>query len=418
MARRGFLAELQHQARVSAREAQRRQQAAIREHNAAVRRAEQAHKAEQRAAAAYARATEAERKRLDREAKAAHVAAMQAEVEERNAALAIVYEEIDGILEATLAVDDYVDLETLRRTVEHPPFDRAELEAPLPEPRPIPTPPEPELPSVEAPKGLLGRKKKHAEALAAAEAQLATAKEQWRAELETLPSRRSAQAEEYARKEAQRQAALAEEQARYAEQCAAREAEVAEHNAAIDTLVANLGYGAVDAVQEYVSIVLANSVYPEHFEVRHEAAFDPSTAELRLRALVPGPEHLPTIKAYKYTKASDEITATPSSQKERKDRYAGAVQKVALRSLHEIFEADRRGLIKTISLEVGADTTDPATGKPTYIPFVAVAAQRDAFLEFDLSGVVPAATLDHLGAAVSKNPYDLVAVDPSGVRRS
>lgn len=107
MARRGFLAEMQHQARVAARDAERQQQAAIREHNAAVRRADQARKAEQRAAASAARADESERKQLERAAAAAHVGAKQAEVEERNALLAVIYAEIDGLLDATLAVDDY-----------------------------------------------------------------------------------------------------------------------------------------------------------------------------------------------------------------------------------------------------------------------------------------------------------------------
>jgi len=133
---------------------------------------------------------------------------------------------------------------------------------------------------------------------------------------------------------------------------------------------------------------------------------------------VPPPSELPTTRAYKYTKSTDEITETSLSQKACKDRYAGAVRQVSLRTLHEVFEADRRGLIKTISLEVGTQTTSPATGNRVYLPFVAVAAARETFLQFDLSSVVPSATLDHLGAAVSKNPYELVAIDAGGVRQS
>src|SRR5665811_1864317 len=141
-----------------------------------------------------------------------------------------------------------------------------------------------------------------------------------------------------------------------------------------DKLIADLGYGVVDAVQEYVSIVLSNSVYPDDFLVEHDFEFDAATAELRLRVLVPGPDRLSTTSAYKYTKSSDEITAASLSQKACKDRYASAVHQVALRSMHEVFEADRRGLIKTISLEVGTETIDPATGREGYIPFVAACA--------------------------------------------
>ena len=75
-------------------------------------------------------------------------------------------------------------------------------------------------------------------------------------------------------------------------------------------------------------------------------------------------------------------------------------------------------MIKTISLEVGTEDILPATGKASYITFIAAAAERDTFIDFDLSGVVLAATLKHLGAAISKNPYGLVAADSTGVRRS
>ncbi len=418
MARRGLLAEIQYQARVSQGEKARRQKAAVREHDAALRQAEQARKAEERAKAQAERASEAERKRLEREAKAAHVAAMQAEVEARNAGLAEIYDQIDDLLAATLDVDDYVDLDALRRTAEHPPFDRVDLETPIPAPTPIPEPAEPVFAPPEPPKSLFGKKKKLAEANTAAEVAHAEAHAAWQAEMASLPTRRQAALDEHAAAEGERVAALESGRARYDEECAAREAEVAEHNATIDTLIANLGYGTVDAVQEYISIVLSNSVYPDHFAVEHEFAFDPATAELRLKTLVPGPDKVPDIKAYKYTKSSDEITTTALSQKACKDRYAGAVHHVALRSMHEVFEADRRGLIRTISLEVGTETIDPATGTNTYVPFIAVAADRDTFIEFDLSAVVPAATLDHLGAALSKNPYGLVAADPSGIRRT
>jgi restriction system protein len=416
MARQSFLAEIQRQVRASQREAERNQKAAARDHQAAIRKAERARKAEERAAAQAERATEAERKRLERDAKAAHVAAKKAEVEELNAALADLYDEIDGLLAATLDVDDYVDLNELRRTVKHPPFDRTDLESAIPTPPEMPDPAEPAYEAPEPPAGLFGKKKKQAAAEAEAKAAHAEALAAWQEEVDALPARREEDANEHARAESERIASLENERTRYDEECAARNAEVAEHNAAIDTLVTNLGYGAVDAIEEYVSIVLSNSVYPERFDISSTFEFDPTTAELRLRTLIPGPDSMPSIKMYKYTMKTDEITTTALSQKASRDRYLTAVQQVALRSLHEVFEADRRGLINTISLELGTETIDPATGNQAYIPFVAVAADRETFMSFDLSAVMPAATLDHLGAAVSKNPFGLVPANTTGIR--
>lgn len=420
MARRGFFAELQYQSRVAAQARERAEREAVRDYLAAIRHTEQAKKAAARAQTQLDKATDAERKRLEKEAREAHIAAMEAEVLEQNGRLKQVYEEIDSLLASTLKVDDHVDLRSLRVVVRHPAFDPTGLDVPIPPPKPIPDPVEPVLTLPAPPTGLAGMfgKKKHAEAVASAQQAHEAALIEWRGACREVQARRQAAEESRAREEARCLDALKSLRERYAEECAARESEAAEHNRKLVELIANLGYGTVAAVQEYVSIVLSNSAYPDHFQVAHEFEFDPSTAELRLRVLVPGPSGIPEIKSYKYTKASNEIVSTPLSQKECRDRYASAIHQVALRSFHEVFESDRRGLIKTISLEVGTNAIDPATGQPTYVPFVIAAAEREAFLAFELSAVVPALTLGRLGAAVSKNPYGLAAAERKGVRRS
>ncbi|MFK3669009.1 hypothetical protein ACI2IX_02465 [Leifsonia aquatica] len=382
-----------------------------------MRRAEQAQRAAERAQAALQRASEADRKRLEREAAAAHVAAMQAEVDQLNEATARRYASIDGLLEATLDVDDFVNLELLRVRVEHPPFGRPNLLTPIPAPSPIPDPPLPVRREPEPVKGLFGRKQKEADALTSVEAQYATDYRQWQSATESLPARRAAQREQHENAEKARLAELEKEQARYEAECAGRERAVKVQNEELDGLINGLAYGTSEAVQEYVSIVLANSLYPEAFAVTHEASFEPSAAELTMKVLVPGPDTLPTTKSYRYVKASDEIAETQLSQKDIKDRYAGVVNNVTLRSLHEVFEADRRGIIRTIALEVGTETINPATGRNAYVPLAVVSVGRETFAELDLSAVVPSAALAHLGAVVSKNPSALAAVSGAGVRQ-
>ncbi|WP_434995440.1 hypothetical protein [Arthrobacter sp. Ld5] len=412
--RRGFFAEIQHQNRV----AEQRQRAAARQQAAAVRQYEQAQRAEQRAILSLQRASEAERKQFEKEAAAAHVAAMQAEVEQLNSALTDAYERVDTLLAATLQVDDYVDLESLRRTVEYPFFDRQDLHELTPRPPVLLDPVEPVFQAPPAPTGLFGRKKKLLELQMQAEEAFGRAHFQWEQEMRRIPDLRRKNEEQYAAMEQLRQRALNDAISRHKAECARRDQEVADHNASVDQLITDLSYGVVDAVQEYIGIVLANSVYPEDFSVDYDPKYDPDTAELSLRVLIPTPETVPAIKSYRYVKASDEIVPVALSQKDAKDRYAGVVHQVALRTLHEVFEADRRGLVQSIALEVGVETVNPATGRETYIPFVAVGAPRDSFTELELSAVVPLATLEHLGAAVSKNPLGLVPVNGSGVRRS
>ena len=133
--------------------------------------------------------------------------------------------------------------------------------------------------------------------------------------------------------------------------------------------------------------------------------------------MISPPDRLPSDKTYRYVKAKDEITAAALPKKDLKERYASIVHQVALRTLHEIFEADRAGKIQTITLQVATDAKDPATGLERRVVFVGVAAARDSFMRFDLNNIVPAATLEHLGAALSKNPHELAGIDEApGVR--
>lgn len=420
MAKRGFFAELQHQQQVAVRRREQEAKAAAREHAAAVRRAEQARRQAETAARQAERAATADQKRAAAEAKRLHLEAQTAEVEALNSKLASDLADIDSLLEWTLDVDDFVELESLRVVVEHPPFDAKGLDQPLPPPPPVYSPPEPQWIEPPAPSGLggmLGGKKRHAEERAQAWAGFSAAHAQWQAAVAQVPTIQFQQMQAHQDAERQRQAALAEARARYDAECSARQGHADETNKALDEVINGLAVGAEQAVQEYVSIVLGNSVYPDSFPVRHEFEFDSELHELELRVTVPGPDEVPTVKAYKYAKATDEITATHLPAKAQKDRYASAVHQTAVRSIHEIFEADRQGVVQTISMTLGADTIDPATGQPRHTPLVAVAVDRDSFMAFDLAQVVPQATLQHLGALVSKNPHGLIAVDTSkGIR--
>lgn len=412
---------MQRQTKVRERELAREKRELERRRAANKREAERLVAAEARVRQQWERASAADRKRLEKELREAHLASRQAEVERLNADLESQADEIESLLAATLAVDDYVDLELFRGTASHPPFEHTHLQVPTLPPHAPPKPEEPILVEPPPPSGWWDRafgKSKHAAEVANAQRQHAEARVVWRSQIESWERALEAAAAEHARAERERMDRLRAARERYAAECEAREAEQAKQNKALDTFIANLGYGDAAAVQEYVSIVLSNSIYPAHFPVEFHFKFDPRTAEINLAAIVPAPDALSTTKSYKYNKASDEVTETKLSVKACKDRYASAVHQVAIRTFHEIFEADRRGLIKTISLEVRTQTINPATGLATALLFVAVGAERESFMEFDLSAVVPLATLAHLGASVSKNPYELVPAIANGVRRA
>jgi restriction system protein len=416
--KRGFFAELQYQSQQA--EKRRRQQAAAayRAQLAFQREAERSRLAAERARAAADRAGSVVRERLEREAVRLHVDSQVAEVASRNANLAQMFEEIDGILAATLEVDDYVDLVSLKiTTVNHPPFRPGGDGTPTPPMPRIVYPPEPAYQEPPAPGGLFGAKKKHAELIAQAQADHERVCRAWYENNTMMYNAHVAEAQRREEAERRRLERLLAAETQYKLECQQREAEAGTRNQAVDRLISNLAFDVESAIHEYVGIVLSNSVYPDAFPVSYDYEFGLSSRELRMTVTVPPPSDIPGVKEYRYVKAKDEITATLLPLKARKDRYAAAVHQVAVRTLHEIFEADRGGKIHTVALTVGTDALSPATGLSEAIALVIVAADRETFSRFDLTNVVPRATLDHLGAAVSKSPFDLTPADTShGVR--
>jgi len=416
MAKRGFLAEIVYQSQVSAQQQQKAATAAAKAQVAAAGEAERAQRAAERAQQQSSKASASEQKAAEKEALRLQQEAQLAEAAARTAAVLSMYDEIDSMLASTLAVDDFVELEELRSIAVHPPFDRGDLELATPMAAPIIGPIEPVWSEPPAAKGLFG-KRKHADEVAALRAQFDQRHVAWQAEMSEIPGLQLAAMQQHQALEEQRIATLASERASYATGCDQRERETAAGNAALDALIAGLAANREDAVQEYIGIVMSNSVYPECFTVEHDHAFDSMMRELTLTLTVPAPAMLPAVKEYKYNKTKDEIVATAATAKECKDRYANAVAQIAVRTLHEVFESDRAGRVQTIAMTVGTTAVNPATGLTGYVPFVAAAADRATFTQFDLSQAVPSATLRHLGAVVSKNPFELVAIDTSkGVR--
>jgi len=235
VAKRGLIGELLHQSQQAQKRRLQEERAAHRDALAAARRAEQAQRAVERSTAQFARSSAAETKALEREAKRLHEEARLAEVEQLNAQVAETDEEIDRLLAATLEVDDYVDLGTLKQRVEHPPFARPDLELAHPRLPPLTAPAEPEYsPPPGAPK-LFGRKK-HAELEAQAQAEFDRLHRDWEAVVAGLPSRQAQRDADHAELERRRLHELQEARASYEAECRHRDADVTAANKQIDNL--------------------------------------------------------------------------------------------------------------------------------------------------------------------------------------
>lgn len=341
----------------------------------------------ERARAAQARASAAEQremKRLYAETRVAEVAAMNDELEVRVSALGT-------LLADTLHVDDYLDFESLKEHPGLPPRPPSWFDTPLEPPRL-----EAFLPS--APTGLRGvlgvGKAKHAEAVAAAQATHAAAMEAHRQrELDRV-------------QELKRAASVHDKWIRDLKKWTENQHEE------VDRFRQGFESGDPESVVAYFEFVLQRSSYPQGFPQTFKLAYVPESRQLVVEYELPPAEVVPTAKLYRYVKASDSITEAPRPAVQVRALYASVVAQVALRTLHEIFEADRGRNVDVVVFNGVIHTTDPGSGRPIKPCLVTVRATRDTFRELDLARVEPLACLRHLSAGVSKSPSEFVPVRP------
>jgi restriction system protein len=354
--RRGLMASIAQMQREAARAEAARQRAQAASHREAAR-----------AQAAYARASaanERERKRLYGESRAADVAVMNEELTEKLVAL-------DGVLAATLDVDNYFDLNQLKQ-----PVDVSRLRVPEPPPVGAAFMPEP-------PRGMsrvLGGGRYEEQVRAG----------RWNYE-QALS--------QHAPRERARVGRL--EQA---------EAENRQRGQEVDALRRDLAAGVPQAVVTYIDLVFNASPYPDGFPQHWRLAYVPESHQLVVEYDLPAIDVVPTVKAYRYVKESDTITETNRPAAHVKAQYASVIAQTALRVVDEIFEADRQGHIESVVLNGMVSTSDPATGRSIRPCLVSLRTTRATFEDLDLSRVDPATCLQRLGAGVSRNPTELAPV--------
>jgi restriction system protein len=360
------------------REAERVRLQQVRAHNAAVRQAE-------RAKAAYIRAQAAEekvRKRL-------YVESREAEAAAQNEDLATSIESLATLLASTLNVDDFLDLNSLKRNTKLPTWQSGHLEQALPPPMPEQyTPP----PSTGLGRIFGGAKYEQQRAAGAAAYQQACV--QHAAAEQTRLQQLTAARETYWK-------AVAEAQKKTYRQ-----------HAEIDAFQAELQAGDPDAVVSYFELVLQRSAYPDGFPQQFKLAYVPESRQLVVEYELPSVEVVPTIKIYRYVKSTDTVNATARPAAQIRSTYASVVAQVTLRTVHELFEADRNRFLDVIVFNGVVDSIDRGTGQKVRPCIITLRTTRDAFLAVDVAAVDPQACLKHLSASVSKSPTELVPVRP------
>ena len=337
------------------------------------------------------RDAERHQRKMDREAGVAEAA-------ERTAQARTELEALDGLLVHTLSVNDAVNWESLKDRI---PFSR---------PRPVPTEPQvsPREPLAtdsdsQPVLGLLDKvvKSRREERIKEAEQKFQTFHAAWEKRRDEV----LAANKELAATDADALAKWEDAQRRYM-------AEQTKANEAVDARKAAFEASDPDAITDCFELVLSRSKYPDSFPKEFDLDYNPTTKVLVVDYTLPSLDDMPTVKEVKYVQSRDEHVEVAIPESARTKLYDSVAYQAALRTVHELYEADTVGAVESIVFNGWVSSIDKATGNPTNACILTVQAGRTEFLAVNLAAVDPKACFKSLKGIGSSKLHSLTPVAP------
>lgn len=184
-----------------------------------------------------------------------------------------------------------------------------------------------------------------------------------------------------------------------------------EHNAGVRRFQQDYLARQPEAITEYCDHVLSASPYPDYFPRSAELFYAAEENRLLVDYDLPGPDSLPRLKEVKFspTKGLVEHDHTPLFLQKL---YDDVLYQISLRTILELFTADRLNAITSIAFNGWVSAVDKRTGKDTYSPIMSLHVTRDEFNSLDLSRVDPKACFRQLKGVASTKLAELAAIRP------
>lgn len=332
----------------------------------------------------YSRAVLAEVKRQAQEENMEQVAML-------NEYLQVTLYELNNILSYTLDIDDFIDLDILKTKPEIPEFNIEAFTSSLVAPHIYAyLPPEPKGMQ----KLLPGAKQKY-------EQEYAEAHEHYNRDLAY-----------YNYAETRRKAVIDIAWAKYQQQIKEIQEMAIEENAEVDQLKIDLTLGKASAIVDYCVLVLESSVYPDDFPQAADVYYNADPKLAIIEYLLPTIDIVPEVAAFKYLKSRAEIVETPRPSGQIRDLYLRVIAQIALRTIHELFEADRLKHLDKIVFNGVIPAILLATGEEFKACLISVLADRSEFMKINLARVDPIICIIGLGGAITENPEEVEQVEP------
>ncbi len=208
------------------------------------------------------------------------------------------------------------------------------------------------------------------------------------------------------RVEAQRRSTLANEQKEWANKEKEHKRKQRAMNAEVNALrraYANWDEADGRPVEEHARLVLKASSYPDWITIDFELGFNPDARTLMVEYRLPQRESMPTLRSVAYVQSRDDLKESHIPAREQDSLYENICYQIALRTIHELYEADEIKAFDAVVFNGWLRGTNPATGKRSKSCIMSVQAMRREFLALNLKEIDPKACFRSLkGVSAAK----------------
>lgn len=185
-----------------------------------------------------------------------------------------------------------------------------------------------------------------------------------------------------------------------------------QYNSKIDVLKTSYFNQNPEAIIEYCDMVLNNSKYPDSFPQDFELEYNPENKILIIEYQLPSIEMLPKIKEVKYIASRKELKENYISETQQTKMFDDTIYKITLRTLQELFEADKANALEAISFNGWVRSFNKATGKEENNCIMSIQVKKEEFVGIDLANVDPKICFRTLKGVASSKLSSLTPIQP------
>ena len=165
-------------------------------------------------------------------------------------------------------------------------------------------------------------------------------------------------------------------------------------------------------VEEHAELVLNGSTYPDWIEIDFDLGYSADTKTIVVEYRLPPADSIPAIKSVTYVQSRDELRQTHISAREKDALYGSVLHQMALRTIHELYEADEIEAFDAVVFNGWIDGLDRATGRRRESCIMSVQARREEFLAVNLAEIEPRACYRALKGVSAAKLATLTPVQP------